>query len=63
MAVRVISWKAMRRTGTSGFRTSSRCQLMDSPSRSSSVARMSSSALRAFRRSAVMCFLDSGGIT
>jgi hypothetical protein len=36
---RVISLKTRRRVGTFGLRISSRCQLMDSPSRSSSVAR------------------------
>ena len=37
----VISWKTIRRTGIpdGGFSTSSRCQAMASPSRSSSVAR------------------------
>ena len=35
----VISWNTIRFTGTFGFSTSSRCQLMASPSRSSSVAR------------------------
>ncbi len=39
IAERVISWKTMRFTGTVGLSTSSRCQLMASPSRSSSVAR------------------------
>ena len=39
MAGRVISWKTIRLTGTWGARTSSRCQAMDSPSRSSSEAR------------------------
>jgi hypothetical protein len=36
---RVISWKTMRWTGTRGLSTSSRCQAIASPSRSSSVAR------------------------
>ena len=44
MALLVISWNTMRFTGTFGFRYSSRCQLMASPSRSSSVARYSSLA-------------------
>ena len=44
MASFVISWKTMRRTGTFGFRTSTRCQAIASPSRSSSVASRSSSA-------------------
>jgi hypothetical protein len=39
MADLVISWNTIRFTGTLGFRYSSRCQLMASPSRSSSVAR------------------------
>ncbi len=41
MAPGVISWKTMRRTGMpwGGLRTSMRCQAMDSPSLSSSVAR------------------------
>ncbi|CAM5713044.1 hypothetical protein SANTM175S_02421 [Streptomyces antimycoticus] len=43
MASLVISWKTIRRTGTFGLRTSWRCQAMASPSRSSSVARKSSS--------------------
>ena len=44
IACRVISWNTMRRTGTVGLSSSRRCQAMDSPSRSSSVARYSSSA-------------------
>jgi hypothetical protein len=36
---RVISWKTMRFTGTCGESTSERCHAIDSPSRSSSVAR------------------------
>ena len=40
----VISWNTIRRTGTFGFRTSTRCQAIASPSRSSSVASRSSSA-------------------
>ncbi len=39
MASLVISWNTIRFTGTLGFRTSSRCQAIASPSRSSSVAR------------------------
>ncbi len=39
----VISWNTMRLTGIFGFRTSWRCQAIASPSRSSSVARNSSS--------------------
>ena len=44
MASLVISWKTIRCTGTLGLSTSWRCQAMASPSRSSSVARKSSSA-------------------
>ena len=44
IACGVISWNTMRFTGTRGFNTSSTCQPMASPSRSSSVATMSSSA-------------------
>ena len=44
IAGRVISWKTIRRTGTLGDSTSMRCQAIDSPSRSSSVARYSSLA-------------------
>lgn len=51
MADFVISWKTIRLTGTSGERTSSTCQEMASPSRSSSVARISSSASRSVARS------------
>ena len=40
IASRVISWNTMRRTGTLGFNTSSRCQAIASPSRSGSEARM-----------------------
>ena len=39
IASSVISWNTSRRTGTFGRSTSQRCQLMASPSRSSSVAR------------------------
>ena len=39
MAALVISWNTIRFTGTFGFRYSRRCQLIASPSRSSSVAR------------------------
>ena len=44
MAAGVISWKTIRFTGIWGASTSERCQAIDSPSRSSSVARYSSSA-------------------
>jgi hypothetical protein len=56
MAVRiassVISWNSMRSTGTFGWSTSRRCQLIDSPSRSGSVANSTVGAsFRAERRS------------
>ena len=38
----MISWNTIRLTGTLGFSTSSRCQAIASPSRSSSVASRSS---------------------
>ena len=44
IASSVISWKTMRLTGTFGLRTSCRCQLIDSPSRSGSVARITCDA-------------------
>ena len=44
IACGVISWNTIRRTGTLGFSSSSRCHAMASPSRSSSVARKSSEA-------------------
>ncbi len=43
IAALVISWKTIRLTGTLGLSTSCRCQAIASPSRSSSVARKSSS--------------------
>jgi len=43
MAFSVISLNTMRRTGTFGFSSSSKCQAMASPSRSPSVASRSSS--------------------
>ena len=56
----VISLKTMRWTGTFGRRTSSRCQEMASPSRSSSVASRSSSAsLRAFFSSAIVFVFEA----
>ena len=56
MADAVISWKTIRFTGTFGLSCSSRCQLMASPSRSSSVARYSSLAsLSAARSSLTTC--------
>ena len=57
MAAGVISWKTMRLTGTVGDSTSERCHAIDSPSRSSSVARYSSSAfLRSFFKLATTDF-------
>jgi hypothetical protein len=59
IALRVISWNVMRRTGTLGSSTSSRCQLMASPSRSSSVAsRISSACFRSFFSSATCARLS-----
>ena len=59
MALWVISWNVMRRTGICGLSTSSRCQLMASPSRSSSVASSSSSALcNSFFSSVTRCLLS-----
>src|SRR5690554_228503 len=60
MARLVISWKTIRFTGTFGWSTSSRCQAMDSPSRSSSVASSSWSASSRSCLSLRMCsFLSS----
>ena len=57
----VISLKTMRLTGTLGLSSSKRCQAMASPSRSSSVARMSSSASLSSFLSLVICdFLSVG---
>ena len=54
---RVISWKTIRRTGTFGFSSWTRCQAIASPSRSSSVASRSSSASFSFAfRSATTFF-------
>ena len=63
MASSVISWKTMRRTFTFGLRICLRCQLIDSPSRSGSVARITSDASfnAAFR--AVTYFFLSAGTT
>jgi hypothetical protein len=59
MASGVISWKAIRLTGTLGLSTSYRCQAIASPSRSSSVARRSSSEdFRSLRSSATIFFLS-----
>ena len=58
---RVISWKTIRRTGTFGLSTWSRCQAIASPSRSSSVASSSSSAsleLASGRRRPSSCRVD-----
>ena len=58
IAAGVISWNTMRFTGTVGDSTSERCHAIDSPSRSSSVARYSSSApFRSFLRFATTDFL------
>ena len=55
----VISWNTMRRTGTFGFKTWRRCHAMASPSRSSSVARKSSSdSFRSFLSSVTFFFLS-----
>ena len=55
----VISLNTMRRTGTVGLRTSSRCHAMASPSRSGSVASSSSSQSFSFAlRSATFFFLS-----
>jgi hypothetical protein len=56
MAAWVISWNTIRLTGTLGFKYSSRCHEIASPSRSSSVARYSSEAsLSAAFRSLTTC--------
>ena len=61
MAVLVISLKVIRRTGTFGFSTCNRCQLMLSPSRSSSVAsRISDASLMAFLSSDTLLVLSAG---
>ena len=60
MAAGVISWKTMRLTGTVGDNTSERCHAMDSPSRSSSVARYNSSApFKSFLRLATTDFFGA----
>ena len=51
----VISWNTMRLTGTRGASTSIRCQAIDSPSRSSSVARYTSLASRSRLLSLLTC--------
>ena len=53
IAAAVISWKTIRFTGTFGLRCSRRCQLIASPSRSSSVARYSSLASFSAARSSL----------
>ena len=63
MASSVISWKTMRRTRTFGFRTCFRCQLIDSPSRSGSVARMTSDASLSADFSCWTYFFLSAGTT
>ena len=63
MASRVISWNTIRWTGTFGSSTCSRCQAMASPSRSSSVARKSSSAPLSARLSSATFFFLSGSTT
>ena len=61
IAGRVISWKTIRRTGTFGFSSWTRCQAIASPSRSSSVASRSSSASFsfAFRSATTFFFRES----
>ena len=63
IASSVISWKTIRRTGTLGFSSCLRCQLIDSPSRSGSVARMTSEASLTASLSAWTCFFLSAGTT
>ena len=63
IALSVISWKWMRRTGTFGLSTSNRCQLIDSPSRSGSVASTTSDASFRASFSAWTCFFLSDGMT
>ncbi len=63
IASRVISWNTMRRTGTFGFSTSTRCQAIASPSRSSSVASSSSSASFSRFLSSVTIFFLPGSTT
>ena len=63
IAFSVISWKTMRLTGTFGFSTSSRCQLIDSPSRSGSVASKTATAPLSAAFSAWTCFRLSFGTT
>ncbi len=64
IAALVISWKTIRLTGMFfGFSSSSRCQAIASPSRSSSVARKSSSASFSSDLSLLMCDFLSRGTT
>ncbi len=63
IASRVISWKTIRLTGTLGWSSWSRCHAMASPSRSSSVARMSSSTPLRARLSSVTFFFLSASTT
>ena len=59
----VISLKTILLTGTEGFKTSSKCQAIASPSRSSSVARKSSSAFFKAFFNCETCFLLLGLIS
>ncbi len=59
----VISWKTMRLTGTFGFSTSRRCQLIDSPSRSGSVASITADAPFSAALSSATFFRLSSGTT
>jgi hypothetical protein len=59
----VISWNTIRRTGTFGFRTSTRCHAIASPSRSSSVASSSSSDSESSFFRAVTTFFFAGSTT
>ena len=59
----VTSWNSTRRTGTFGLSTSVRCQLIDSPSRSGSVASSTSDASFSAALSVATCFFLSPGMT
>jgi len=63
MAGWVISWNTIRLTGTRGDSTSIRCHEMASPSRSSSVARYSSSASLSIDFSLLSCLRLPEGTT
>ena len=57
----VISWNSIRLTGIFGLSTSLRCQLIDSPSRSGSVAsRTSEASLSAAFSFETLAFLSAG---